>query len=78
MAFDEVLEKLEEISPSENEGENELHDENISIAKTSKEVTIYISPPKNDDVTDEDSGDEIDVRLSNIPGKQLLPEALIN
>ena len=41
MTLDEVLEKLEEISPSENESENELLDENIPIAKTSKEVTIY-------------------------------------
>ena len=40
MILDEVLEKLEEISPSENEGENKLLDENIPIAKTSKEVTI--------------------------------------
>ena len=78
MTLDEVLEKLEKILPSENEGENELLDENIPIAKTSKEVTVYLSPPENGDITDEDSGDEADVRLSNLPGKQLLSEALIN
>ena len=54
MTLDKVLEKFEEISPSENEGENELLDENIPITKTSKEVTTYISPPENGDVTDED------------------------
>ena len=42
MTLDEVLEKLEEISPGKNEDENELLDENIPIAKTSKEVTSYI------------------------------------
>ena len=78
MTLDKVLEKFEEISPSENEGENELLDENIPITKTSKEVTTYISPPENGDVTDEDSGDETDVRLSSLAGKQLLSEALIN
>ena len=78
MTLNEVLEKLEKISPSENEGENELLDENIPIAKTSKEVTIYICPLENGDITNEDSGDETDVRLSNLPGKQLLSEALIN
>ena len=76
--LDEVLEKLEEISPREHEGENELLDENIPKAKTSKEVTIYTSPPENGDITDEDSVDETDVRLSNLSGKQLLPEAQIN
>ena len=78
MTLDEVLEKLEEISPSENEGENELLDEHIPIAKTSKEVTICISPPESGDITDEDSGDEIDVRLFNLPENQLLSEALIS
>ena len=78
MTLDKVLEKLEEISPSQNEGENKLLGENIPIAKTSKKVTVYISPPENGDITDEDSGDETDVRLSNLPGKQLLLEALIN
>ena len=73
-----VLEKLEEISPSENEGENELLDENIPIAKISKEVTICMFPPENGDITDEDSGNETDVRLSNLPRKQLLSEALMN
>ena len=78
MTLYKVLEKLEEISPSENKGENELLDENIPIAKTSKEVTIYMSPPEKGDLTDEDSGNETDVQLSNLPGKQLLSEALIN
>ena len=78
MTLDEVLEKLEEILPSENESENELLDEHIPIAKTSKEVTICISTPENGDITDEDSGDEIDVRLFNLPENQLLSEALIS
>ena len=76
--LDKVLEKLEEISPSGNEGENELLDENIPIAKTLKEVIIYVFTTKNSDITDEDSRDETDVRLSNLPGKQLLSEAIIN
>ena len=78
MTLDEVLEKLKKISHSENKGENELLDENIPIAKTPKEVTIYISPQENGDITDEGSRDETDVRLSNLPGKQLLSGALIN
>ena len=78
MTLEEVLEKLEEISPSENEGENELLDENIPIAKTFKEVTMYTSLPENGDIADEDSGNEMNVRLSNLRGKQLLSEALIN
>ena len=69
--LDKVSEKLEEISPSENESENELLDENVAIAKTSKEVTIYISIPENGDITDEDSGYETYARLSNIPGNQI-------
>ena len=78
MTLHEVLEKLEEISLIENDGENELLDKNISVAKTSKEVAIYISPLENGDITDEDSGDETDVKLFNLPGKQLLSEALRN
>ena len=72
MTLNKALEKLEEISPNENKGENELLDKNIPMAKTSKEVTIYISASENSDITDEDSGDETDVRLSSLTGKQLL------
>ena len=65
-----------EILPSGNEGENKPLHKNIPIAKALNEETIYIYPSKNDDVTDEDSGDETDVRLFNLPGKHLWSEEI--
>ena len=41
MTLDEVLDELEEIFLSGNEGENQLLDKNMPIEKTSKEVFTY-------------------------------------
>ena len=69
MTLDEILYNLEEVSLNRDESENELLDENMPLAKTSKKVAIYISPMKNGDITDKDPGVETNFQLSNLRHK---------
>ena len=41
MTLDEVINELEEISPSGDKRENEMLYENLQIVKTSKEALMY-------------------------------------
>ncbi|GBP30631.1 PiggyBac transposable element-derived protein 3 [Eumeta japonica] len=47
-----------------------LEDDNLTIS-----ADIFITPPENDDLSDEDSGSEDAVEISNLGRRQLLPEA---
>lgn len=47
-----------------------LEDDNLTIS-----ADIFITPPENDDLSDEDSGSEDAVEISNLGRRQLLAEA---
>lgn len=53
-----------------------LEEEDVPIL-TQDQIDIYIQPPvnANQDVTDEDSGDEDNPTVNNLPGNQLLAPA---
>ena len=40
----------------------------VASVKATREVTVFISLPGNEVITDEDSGDEKNVRLRNLSG----------
>ena len=66
----EELEKLNDASDDASEEDDYI------VCQKSNEVTVYILAP--DEVhTDDDSGDEQHVTLSNLPGRQLLSDALL-
>lgn len=69
----EILEELERFSDSDEDVH--FHDDQATVFENKKNVTVYISPPENDEVTDEDSEDEEDVQLTNLPGKQIISHA---
>jgi len=67
--FDFTSYSLDEILTLLEEGDVRLLPDN--------EIDIYIQPPvnANDDVTDEDSGEEDNPTVNNLPGNQLLAPA---
>ena len=72
MSTDEILHLLEAL-PSDSEEEWDSED---YIQQTSSSVEIFIQPPIDTaGDTDEDSGDEEHVNISNLPGQQLLAHA---
>ena len=74
--MDEVLEEIEKYCDSD-----EASDENkkqMNVIVSTKQIAVYISPPDNGGITDEDSGDEDKVTLANLPGNQITAAAEIN
>lgn len=59
---------------------NQILQEVENLSSEDQPDEIYILPPENcnNDVTDEDSGEENNVDLYNLPGAQLLSEAVVN
>ena len=73
----EIVEELEkeietDFSLDESDGWEQFHEQ---IKTKPHEIEVFISPPDDGAVTDEDSGDEGDVEMRNLPGNQLLSEA---
>ena len=73
----EIVEELEkeietDFSSDESDGWEQFHEQ---IKTKPHEIEVFISPPDDGAVTDEDSGDEGDVEMRNLPGNQLLSEA---
>ena len=71
----EILEELENVILSDASDEEILQERPVFKTKSS-EVTVNILPPDNNEGgTDEDCGDEEEVRVSNLPGSQLRAKA---
>ena len=73
----EILEELgkpveSDDSSDESDGWEQFHQQ---VKTTPHEIEVFINPPDDGAVTDEDSGDEGHVEMSNLPGNQLLSEA---
>ena len=49
----------------------------VTTVKATKKVTVFISPPGNEVITDEDSGDEKNVQLHNLPRNQIIADATV-
>ena len=49
----------------------------VTSVKATKEVTVFISLPGNEVITDEDSGDEDNVHLRNLSGNQIIADAAV-
>lgn len=73
--LDEILEEIEKYCDSDES--NDDYDEQTNMLVSTKEVSVYISPPDNGSITDEDSGDEDTVTLANLPGNQMTAAAEI-
>ena len=67
LSLAEILEILEKSDSEEHSDTEENPEKGV--------VNVFISPAENGNETDEDSGDEEDVCLSNLPGKQLRSNA---
>ena len=79
MTLDEVLELLEKF-PDDEENSNEIFSScvsDVTVTNANNKITIFVSPPDNGFITDEDSGDESYVQLQNLPRSQILAEAAI-
>ena len=62
--LDEVLEEIEKYcNLDEASDENE---EQMNVIVSTKQIAVYIFPPDNGGITDEDSGDEDTVKLANL------------
>lgn len=71
-----LLEIMEELDKHQEEDLSDLSDENDNTAH--KENTeIFIVPPIDGQMTDEDSGEEDVVTIDNLPGTQLIAEAFV-
>ena len=66
MRLHDVLEELEQWS-DDKDSEGSTVDEIVTAVKTTKKVIVFISPPGNEVITDEDLGDEENVQLCNLP-----------
>ena len=51
--------------------------ETVTSVKATREVTVFISLPRNEVITDEDSGDEENVDLHNLSGNQIIADATV-
>ena len=49
----------------------------IVFVKATREVTVFVSLPGNEVITDEDSGDEENVHLRNLSGNQIIADATV-
>ena len=49
----------------------------VTPVKATREVTVFISLPGNEVITDEDSGDEENVPLRNLSGNQIISDATV-
>ena len=49
----------------------------VASAKATREVTVFISLPGNEVITDEDSGDEKNLHLRNLSGNQIIADATV-
>ena len=72
--LDEVLEIEKYCDSDEASDENE---EQMNVIVSTKQIAVYIFPPDNEGITDEDSGDEDTVALANLPGNQIIATAEI-
>ena len=68
LSLTEILEILEKHDSNEHVSETDEYPEH-------RIVNVFITPPANDNETDEDSGDEEDVCLSSLSEKQLRSNA---
>jgi hypothetical protein len=70
------LEIIDELEKQHDSEQSEPSDDESNIVKT-REVPsdIYITPPDDGHITDEDSGEENVVRIDNLPGSQLIVES---
>ena len=49
----------------------------LTFVKATREVTVFVSLPGNEVITDEDSGDEENVHLRNLSGNQIISDATV-
>ena len=70
--MDEVLEEIKNSDKASDENE-----EQMNVIVSTKQIAVYISPPDNGGITDEDSGDEDTITLANLPGNQIIAAAEI-
>ena len=49
----------------------------VTSVKATREVTVFISLPGNEVMTDEDSGNEENVHLRNLSGSQIIAHATV-
>ena len=73
--LDEVLEEVEKYCDSDEASDE--NEEQMNVIVSTKQIAVYISPPDNGGITDEDSGDEDTVTLANLPGNQITAAAEI-
>ena len=73
--LDEVLEEIEKYCDSDEASDE--NEEQTNVIVSTKQIAVYISPPDNGGITDEDSGDEDTVTLANLPGNQITAAAEI-
>ena len=67
--MDEVLEEIEKYCNSDEASDE--NEEQMNVIVSTKQIAVYISPPDNGGITDEDSGDEDTVTLANLSGNQI-------
>ena len=70
--MDEVLEEIEKYCNSDEASDE--NEEQMNVIVSTKQIAVYISPPDNGGITDEDSGDEDTVNtvtLANLSGNQI-------
>ena len=75
MRLRDVPEKLEQWSDDED-SEGFTAVEVVTATKANKEVTVFVSSPCNEVITDKDSGDEENVQLPNLPRNQIIADTL--
>ena len=67
--LNKVLEEIEKYCDSDEASDE--NEEQMNVIVSTKQIAVYISPPDNGGITDEDSGDEDTVTLANLPGNQI-------
>ena len=73
--LDEVLEEIEKYCDSDEASDE--NEEQMNVIVSTIQIAVYISPPDNEGITDEDSGDEDTITLANLSGNQITPAAEI-
>ncbi len=76
LTLNDILDELERPTMS-GESEDSDEDESSEVAEKNETQDIYIMPADDGAVTDEDSGEEDHVDISNLPGTQLTAFAVI-
>ncbi len=77
MDLNDILDELERPTLSD-ESETSDEDESIGMVKQTETHDVYIMPANDGAVTDEDSGEEESVDISNLPGTQLTAFAVLD